>query len=304
MEPPVEQVRTTMLATYGGRRTTLSTDSYYEEFVGKPFSAGTVAERFHENSKYTGPERTRLGRSFELFASPEMSFVQALTRPDYPDHERVSLPEPAALDASLDDALAGRRSVRAFSGRPLDRETLATLLGRAVGVTARRDLDLGGDSYENPLRAYPSGGGLYPVETYVAVLRGDDPAPGLYFYVPEGHYLRRLERGGEGFRDRVTGTISAGAVDLDSAAGVVLLTGVFWRSMAKYGPRGYRFVLQESGHVVQNLQLVAGAVGLGGVPHGGFYDDRANELLGVDGVDEATVYAMPFGEPAAGEGRR
>ena len=80
---------------------------------------------------------------------------------------------------------------------------------------------------------------------------------------------------------------------------------MFWRSRFKYGLRGYRFALLEAGHLVQNLVLAAGALEVGALPLGGFYDRRVDELVGADGLDEATVYAVLLGgrgdSPSGGE---
>ncbi|HEX7582631.1 MAG TPA: nitroreductase family protein, partial [Gaiellaceae bacterium] len=83
------------------------------------------------------------------------------------------------------------------------------------------------------------------------------------------------------------------------ATAVVFVTSVFWRTRFKYGLRGYRFALLEAGHVVQNVLLAAAALRVAALPLGGFYDARAEKLLGVDGVDESVVYAVVLGGVAA-----
>jgi SagB-type dehydrogenase family enzyme len=70
---------------------------------------------------------------------------------------------------------------------------------------------------------------------------------------------------------------------------------MFWRSRFKYGQRGYRFALLEAGHVVQNAVLAAAALGLAALPVGGFYDRRLDAVVGADGLDEASVYALTIG---------
>ncbi len=72
----------------------------------------------------------------------------------------------------------------------------------------------------------------------------------------------------------------------------------FARVQAKYGERGYRFALLESGHIAQNLLLLAGAAGLASLPAGGFFDDLLNLTLGIDGETEAATYAILAGVPA------
>jgi len=70
---------------------------------------------------------------------------------------------------------------------------------------------------------------------------------------------------------------------------------MFWRSRFKYGLRGYRFALVEAGHVVQNVVLAAAALGLPALPVGGYYDCRLDALVGANGLDEASVYAVVLG---------
>jgi nitroreductase len=48
----------------------------------------------------------------------------------------------------------------------------------------------------------------------------------------------------------------------------------------KYGERGYRFLLLEAGHLMQNLCLLSASLGLMTVPLGGFFErEVAAELL-------------------------
>jgi len=53
----------------------------------------------------------------------------------------------------------------------------------------------------------------------------------------------------------------------------------------------------EAGHLAQNIYLVTTALGLGCVAIGGFMDDEINEILEVDGVNEAVVYVIAIGRP-------
>lgn len=53
---------------------------------------------------------------------------------------------------------------------------------------------------------------------------------------------------------------------------------------AKYGPRGYRLALFDVGHVSQNLNLCATALGLEVCAIAGFVDEAINSVLGLDGL--------------------
>jgi SagB-type dehydrogenase family enzyme len=84
-------------------------------------------------------------------------------------------------------------------------------------------------------------------------------------------------------------------------AGVVLLIAAdVQRLLRKYGDRGYRYILFEAGHVAQNLNLVAGALGLGSCNLGGFFDQELGHLLQLDAESEIALYGVAIGVPESG----
>jgi SagB-type dehydrogenase family enzyme len=68
------------------------------------------------------------------------------------------------------------------------------------------------------------------------------------------------------------------------------------RCMVKYRDRAMRYIPMDLGHVCQNVQLAASAMGLGSCPIGAFFDDDLNELIGVDGEEETVVYLITVGK--------
>ena len=66
--------------------------------------------------------------------------------------------------------------------------------------------------------------------------------------------------------------------------------------MVKYRDRAMRYIPMDLGHVCQNVQLAASAMGLGSCPIGAFFDDDFNELIGVDGEEETVVYLVTVGK--------
>jgi SagB-type dehydrogenase family enzyme len=133
----------------------------------------------------------------------------------------------------------------------------------------------------------PSGGGLYPLELYVA-LRGK----GIHRYDPELHLLEQHDPGDPWPALVLT---SPAPELLDGASAAIFVLGVFGRTRFKYGQRGYRFALLEAGHVVQNVVLAAAALDVAALPFGGYYDARVDDLVGADGVEESVVYAVVLG---------
>jgi SagB-type dehydrogenase family enzyme len=76
---------------------------------------------------------------------------------------------------------------------------------------------------------------------------------------------------------------------------VLVISGILKRSSLKYGERAYRFMMIEAGHVGQNICLTSFALNLGCLMLGGFNDDEVDDLLGIDGVSETTLYASAIG---------
>ena len=66
-------------------------------------------------------------------------------------------------------------------------------------------------------------------------------------------------------------------------------------TLRKYGPRGYRYLMLESGHIAQNITLLAAERNLSSVCMGGFEDSELNAALGLDGVSHAAFYCVAVG---------
>ena len=116
--------------------------------------------------------------------------------------------------------------------------------------------------------------------------------PGVYHYGIEKHELDQLQTGD--FQMEIT----RAALDQQIAAWanvVFVWTAVFGRSKWKYKQRAYRYVYLDAGHIAQNVALAAVAVGLGSCQIAALYDDEANALLGVDGVEESAIYMTVVG---------
>jgi SagB-type dehydrogenase family enzyme len=73
---------------------------------------------------------------------------------------------------------------------------------------------------------------------------------------------------------------------------------IMQRMRPKYQDRSYRYGLLEAGHIGENAYLAATSMGLGACGVGAFMDDAMNEMLGVDGVEEAAVYMLAAGHTA------
>ncbi len=140
------------------------------------------------------------------------------------------------------------------------------------------------------LRTAPSAGALYPLEVYFVRREG------THRYVPQAHALEPAARGD------LRALVAAAALAQDWIAAaplVVVVTAVYARLRRRYGERAERYAWLEAGHVAQNVQLQAVALGLASVPVGAFDDDRVADVLGLaDG--ERPLYLIAVGHPRPG----
>lgn len=237
-----------------------------------------VGDKFQQSTKY---ERGELrGRRLDWANKPP-------TYKRYPKARKIPLSEPATEGgAPLWQVLRQRRSERRYQGAPVRASELSQLLWASQGITRRtRSVNL---------RTAPSAGALYPVETYLAIHAVDEIDPGLYHYDVVRHRLEQLKLGD--FREET----ARAALDQRMAARadvVFIWTAVFERSRWKYRQRAYRYVYLDAGHIAQNLALAAVALDLGSCQIAALYDGEANDLLGVDGVEESTIYMTAVGRP-------
>jgi SagB-type dehydrogenase family enzyme len=251
-----------------------------ESLLDDPAEAYHEASRLHPETAYAQlPGLQLLAEEPAVVVSTTRASRRRLHLP------RVELGCPKPLSTSLADALERRRSALPPGAGSLSLSTLGALLAAAHRSRGRDGVDR---------RPAPSAGALYPLELYVVGLRVDGVPRGVFHYDPYAHCLARLA-------DVAPHELAATLPDetlLERVTCALVLTAVFWRSRFKYGQRGYRFVLLETGHVAQNALLAAAALGVPALPVGGFYDARLDALLDVDGVDESSVYMLLLGSDA------
>jgi SagB-type dehydrogenase family enzyme len=204
----------------------------------------------------------------------------------YVGAERVPLPPPGNDGGlSTERAIELRRSVRDYSGQPLSREELSRLLYYTGGINAER--------WGHRLRAAPSAGALYPIEIYPVIHRVEGLESGLYHYAVQDHTLELLHA-----NDLRSAIARHGLMQgfLGEANLVLVLTAIFQRLRWKYQERTYRYALLEGGHLGQNVYLAATSMGLGACAVGAFLDEGLNNMLGVDGKEEAAIYMLAVGK--------
>jgi SagB-type dehydrogenase family enzyme len=227
--------------------------------------------------------QTRLGSSKKTAPA----FSKGAPPPAYKTYSeamKIKLPPPEYNGLRLEEAIRRRRSVRKYAKLPLTLAQLSQLLYAAQGIT--------GQSHGLSMRSAPSAGALYPMEIYPVINNVSGLKQGIYHYAVKEHALEQLRTGD--FSSQI-----ASACLKQEAAGTaqvcIVLGCIFARLCYKYGERGYRYALIEAGHIGQNIYLQATSLGMGAVAMGAFYDDKLNELLGIDAEQETAIYVLAVG---------
>lgn len=191
----------------------------------------------------------------------------------YPEAERISLVPVKHLDtSSLLDLCDPDMEIKP-SAAP-DLESLSAILAMGSGITFQRRH--GEELYA--FRSAASAGALYPVDLYVDACRVAGLEPGLYHDHIGDFALERLKK-----NDTVTA-----ASDLSPLA-VIYVTGVFVRSSWKYRGRAYRYILNDTGHVIANIILASRSLGFSVRLDYDFDDGSVNNFLGLDQAREVCL---------------
>ena len=91
----------------------------------------------------------------------------------------LKLPQPSLKSqASVEEAIQSRRSVRSFAGKALSLAEVGQIMWAAQGITGERGM-----------RAAPSAGATYPLEVYLVARKVDGLEPGIYKYLSGEHAI-------------------------------------------------------------------------------------------------------------------
>lgn len=206
----------------------------------------------------------------------------------YPRFSRIKLSH-QEKKFDLFEAINKRSSKRDMSGTTIDQNELSLLLKYSCGITRRAE-----DGTSR--RPQPSGGARFPIEAYCLIIKpGQGLEPGLFHYNVKEHCLEALFK--KEFTKKDLDQIATYEFVQDASL-IIFLTAVFWRNQNKYGERGYRFILQESGHIGQNMYLICEALDLKCCALGGFRvsDEQIENIIEIDGVAESLIYTLVIGK--------
>jgi SagB-type dehydrogenase family enzyme len=228
-------------------------------------------------------------------------------RPSWPG-DKIDLRNVSAAHSDETSPVASllreRHSTRVFDDqRPITLVELSRFLEGTTRVQSqgKSSLDLGEDSpaVEYASRPYPSGGGSWELELYLAVDKCEGLARGFYHYDAGGHALVPI-----GVGTHELGALLRGAEFAMGAPAVpqilITIAARFGRTTWKYSSLAYALILKDVGVLLQTLYLMATEMGLGGCAIGTANIELFAKMTGLEFHVEGPVGQFALGRGADG----
>ncbi len=209
-------------------------------------------------------------------------------------------------DAKFEDILKSRRNsiFNEYTGTWTDKD-LFTFLNLTSGVSGFKKFKSFNSkkvevAHVQKLRTYPSGGGLYPIEMFLYIKGIDGIKEGLYLWNPVRSHLIFIKDAisQEELEDLLPMTavkIDPNNASLKKCNVIVFLVANFRYSSYKYGKLAYKLAILEAGHIGQNIQLTATALNKKTTALCGYYDDKVEKYIGLDGNEKTCLYVFTMG---------
>jgi SagB-type dehydrogenase family enzyme len=218
-----------------------------------------------------------------------------LEKPFPPGAQRFALvPESQLHDISATDvftAIGNRRSRRAFNPEGLTLKELSFLLWATQGI--RKVADTG-----TAFRTVPSAGCRHALETYLCVFHVAGIEQGIYRYLPLEHQLLLISQ-----PEKLPAQVIEAALHQEftgKSAVTFIWTAIPYRMEWRYDIAAHKVIALDAGHVCQNLYMACEAINAGTCAVAAYHQELMDRLLGVDGVEEFTIYLAPVGKVKRG----
>jgi SagB-type dehydrogenase family enzyme len=254
---------------------------------------------FHTRST-EGRQANQIGGAF---AYADVVAPLPAIRPLWPgktiDLRTLSISDPVSPFAKL---LRERHSIRDFDEHhPVTLAELAQFLDTTARVLSEWKIGAnleGGPQITYSTRPYPSAGGAYELELYLAVSNCEGLARGLYHYDAGGHALVAI--GASAQQLQALSAAAAFAMDASGPPQVLItIAARFGRISWKYSSIAYSLILKDVGSMIQTFYLAATAMGLGGCAIGTGNIDLFAKMTGLEFHVEG-----PVGQFALGRGKK
>jgi SagB-type dehydrogenase family enzyme len=212
-------------------------------------------------------------------------------KPYLPEDKRMNLVLPgnwkSIREVSVEAAIARRQSRRSYTKDVLNLDELSFLLWATQGLRKQK-------SAVTNFRNVPSAGCRHALETYLAVFRVEGISKAIYRYLPMSHQLLEVIK-----HEDLEDLVSQAASD-QSFAGESALTFIWTTIPARmewrYARSSYKLIALDAGHVCQNLYLACEVIGAGTCAMAAYDQELVDSLLGIDGVEEFTIYMASVGK--------
>ncbi|HEX7041781.1 MAG TPA: SagB/ThcOx family dehydrogenase [Patescibacteria group bacterium] len=242
----------------------------------------SLAEKFHDLTK---------NEDLAVFTAKDLKkFPDSWIKIHFKTYPRFRAFKPQLSKKSnyLIEIINKRISTRTFTRKAISYETFCSLIINSAGINRFTD------NIDDSRRAYPSAGARYPLELYALVMNVEGLQKGLYHYNVKENLLEMLIE--EDVWPYVYKSFG-GDMSLKNAAVIFIISGTLMRTSVKYQNRGYRYMCIESGHIAQNICLLATESNLGVYTLGGFIDDQLLDLLDLSVQNtEFPLYTIAVGQ--------
>jgi len=207
------------------------------------------------------------------------------------EDRRINLIKPgdwkSIPEVSVETAITQRRSRRSYTEDAIKLEELSFLLWATQGLRGKK-------SAVRNYRTVPSAGCRHALETYIAAFRVEGIPKAIYRYLPMSHQLVEVVK-----HQDLEGLLIKAALG-QSFAGKSAVTFIWTTIPARmewrYSRTSYKVIALDAGHVGQNLYLACEAIAAGTCAIAAYDQEFADKILGIDGVEEFTIYMAPVGK--------
>jgi SagB-type dehydrogenase family enzyme len=208
-----------------------------------------------------------------------------------PNAQIIKLPEMnqnTLLKRDILECFNDRRSLRKYTNQDLTLSELSFLLWATQGVQRVMDNNCA------TFRTVPSSGARHPYETYLIIRKVETLKEGIYRYIPLNHeliFLHAVENIDESLTNACLGQRFIAQSNVS-----FIWSNIPRRGEWKYNITSHKAMLIDVGHICQNLYLASEAINCGACGIASYDQKLMDQMIGVDGEDEYTVYLSPVGK--------
>ena len=184
-----------------------------------------------------------------------------------------------------------RRSTRFYNDQAISLNELSYLLWATQGITNTNKAGI-------TFRTVPCSGATHSFESYLLIRNVKEIQKGVYRYLPVEHKLLFMFE-----LDEIENKIDEITLDqpfvpnfANKAAILFIWSTIPYRSEWKFDITAHKKILIDIGHVCQNLYLTSESIGAGACAIGIYDQKRVDQLLGLDGEEEFTIYLAAVGK--------